>query len=443
MKLVLGGTHRPSLTFVVAACNFLVIRGNSSSKVGPIVNASPLFIPRPESTKLPGVTGEYRIQLDTVVKEYDGRTCWTQARGAAIPRPGQTPELLLTMQRLLLTGSDIYLPVNEIFSEDLGQSWSAPRERADALGRRPDPGSGEVAIGDLCPKWHAASGKVLAIGQTFRYRDERHPVLDAPKQIAYSSFDPVNRIWEPWATLAAPEGALSYQTGAGCAQRIDRPDGTILLPVYFKERGEKFSQVKVIRGRFDGRKLSWEAEGNVLSLNSERGLQEPSLTRFQGKYYLTIRHEHSAYVSASADGLNFGPLREWTRDAGGPLGSYNTQAHWVTRPDKLYLAYTRRGANNDHVFRHRAPLFMAEVDPENARVKMATERVLIPERGARYGNFGVCDVNADETWVVETEWMQRPPEEPIIPIENQWGAAGRVYASRILWETPNAAWDQH
>ena len=32
--------------------------------------------------------------------------------------------------------------------------------------------------------------------------------------------------------------------------------------------------------------------------------------------------------------------------------------------DKLFLIYTRRGLNNDHVFRHRAPLVMAEFDEE-------------------------------------------------------------------------------
>ena len=83
-------------------------------------------------------------------------------------------------------------------------------------------------------------------------------------------------------------------------------------------------------------------------------------------------------------------------------------------------------------------LFMAEVDPATLRVKRATERILLPDKGARYGNFGVCDVNAQETWVVDTEWMQRPPEEPIIPVDNRWGAAGRVYAARIIWDRPNA-----
>jgi hypothetical protein len=86
---------------------------------------------------------------------------------------------------------------------------------------------------------------------------------------------------------------------------------------------------------------------------------------------------------------------------------------------------------------------MAEVDVATLRVKRATERILIPQRGARYGNFGVCDVSPHETWVVETEWMQRPPEEPIIAVDNRWGASARVFVARILWSGPNRVWDQH
>ena len=30
----------------------------------------------------------------------------------------------------------------------------------------------------------------------------------------------------------------------------------------------------------------------------------------------------------------------------------------------IFLVYTRKGVGSDHVFRHRAPLFMAQVDPK-------------------------------------------------------------------------------
>ncbi len=85
--------------------------------------------------------------------------------------------------------------------------------------------------------------------------------------------------------------------------------------------------------------------------------------------------------------------KKWTFDDGKELGSYNTQQHWLTHDDGLFLVYTRRGAGNDHVMRHRAPLFIAQVDPLRLRVIRATERVLIPERGATLGNFGAAPIN--------------------------------------------------
>jgi hypothetical protein len=105
--------------------------------------------------------------------------------------------------------------------------------------------------------------------------------------------------------------------------------------------------------------------------------------------------------------------------------------------------YTRTGANNDHVFRHRAPIFIAQVDPQRLCVLRATERVLIPERGARLGNFGVTDVSENETWVTDAEWMQTWPPHYIIPPDNPYGADNSVYAARILWSKPNSDWNKH
>ena len=76
----------------------------------------------------------------------------------------------------------------------------------------------------------------------------------------------------------------------------------------------------------------------------------------------------------------FEKLKPWTFDDGTELGSYNTQQHWVSHSDGLYLVYTRRGANNDHVFRNRAPLFMAQVDPEKLQVIRSSEKNPCPRK---------------------------------------------------------------
>jgi hypothetical protein len=61
------------------------------------------------------------------------------------------------------------------------------------------------------------------------------------------------------------------------------------------------------------------------------------------------------------------------------------------------------------VFRHRAPLFVAEFDPERMCVIRATEQIAVPERGARLGNFGCQSYSEEEGLVFVSEWMQNDP----------------------------------
>ena len=104
----------------------------------------------------------------------------------------------------------------------------------------------------------------------------------------------------------------------------------------------------------------------------------------------------------------------------------------------MFLVYTRRGLNNDHVFRHRAPLMIAQVDPKRMCVIRSTERVLIPQRGARLGNFAVSNVGPNETWVSVSEWMQTAGNKPTdYRIPMKYGSDNSVYCARILWDTPN------
>jgi hypothetical protein len=239
-----------------------------------------------------------------------------------------------------------------------------------------------------------------------------------------------------------PDDAKFFNAGAGCVQRVDLPDGDILLPIYYGAKGQP-TRVTVLRCSFDGTQLRHVNHGNELAVDIARGIGEPSLTKFGSRYFLTIRHDNTGYVTTSTDGLNFGPLREWLWDDGTSLGNYNTQTHWVTHSDGLFLVYTRKGANNDHVFRHRAPLFIAQVDPKKFRVIRATERVLVPERGARLGNFGVTEVSEDETWVTVAEWMQSSSPDIVMKPDNKYGSDNSVYAARIRWQTPNKSWNQH
>jgi hypothetical protein len=115
------------------------------------------------------------------------------------------------------------------------------------------------------------------------------------------------------------------------------------------------------------------------------------------------------------------------------LGSYNTQQHWLGHAKGLFLVYTRRGANNDHVMRHRAPLFIGQVDPARLHVIRKTERVLVPERGAPLGNFGATTINENESWVTVSEFMWPAWNDKA----RAMGARGATFVARILWDEPN------
>ncbi len=380
---------------------------------------------------------DYTIQLDVVRSGYDGEHCWVHPRAGIVPQPGRPPTVVMTLQSLWLKGSDVFGPLNDLRTDDLGRTWSPLTEHAATLGQRPEADGATVGACDFWPQWHAASGKLLGLGHSVRYRNQA-VIHERPRETIFSVYDAGARTWSAWRPVAMPDEPRFYNAGAGSAQRVDLPDGTLLVPFYFKAKGETDYRTAVMQCAFDGTTVTVRAIGGELRQAGGRGLYEPSLVRLGDRFFLCMRNDRTAYVSSSRDGLNFTPPRAWSWDDGSDLGSYNTQQHWVTHGDALFLVYTRRGAGNDHVFRHRAPLFIAQVDPDRLVVMRATERILVPEHGARLGNFGVTQVSAHETWVTVAEWMQTNRPMLVIPPDNPWGAANRVFAARIRFDLPRA-----
>ncbi|QDT91259.1 sialidase family protein [Gimesia algae] len=370
----------------------------------------------------------YEVDLRVVTEGFDGKTCWVQARTGAIPQPGPFPAtVVLTMQKVLLSGSDVFYALNEMRTTD-GENWVGPIKH-ETLARRRLSDTQEIAVCDFTPGWHAKTKKLLGTGHTVRY--ENNKVMHVRKRsVAYSVYNEQDHTWSDWTTMSMPDEPRFESCGAGSAQRVDREDGSILLPVYFKKKGAKQYSTTVVLCDFDGEKLTYRKHGSEHTIPVKRGLYEPSITKHQDKFYLTMRNDEKGYVSVSDDGLNYSEPIVWKFDDGQELGNYNTQQHWVTHSDGLFLVYTRRGANNDHVFRHRAPLFMAEVDPQTLQVKRKTERIIVPEKGARMGNFAVVNVSPNETWVTVAEWMQP------VGIE-KYGSNNRIYTARIKWSRPS------
>jgi hypothetical protein len=376
----------------------------------------------------------YSLDLNVPTKLFDGKRCWCHPRAGIVPDAGQNgnPRVIMTMNNLDLEGSDVFYGMYGLYTDNLADDWTKPEELKSLAPRyeiiegveRP------VAVSDFWPKWHSKSKTLLGIGHTVVYTPDWRITNPRPRDTSYSVYDIKQGRWNDWQKLNMPDEDKFYNAGAGCVQRYDLDDGIILLPISFRPNG-KNSRVTVCKCSFDGEELKYLNHGTELEINDDsRGLGEPSLTKFNGEYFMTIRNDNRGFVTRSRDGLQFDKYQPWTFNDGSELGSYNTQQHWVTHNDALFLVYTRRGADNDHVFRNRAPLFMAQVDPEKLCVIRETEQILVPERGARLGNFGVTEISPHETWVSVAEWMQPHGVE-------KYGSDGSVFVARIEWNKPN------
>jgi hypothetical protein len=377
----------------------------------------------------------YRHQLQTVRSGYDRRFCWVQTRAGVIPPDTR----VMTTQQLRLSGSDIFYGIHDLRSDDRGLTWTGPTAQP-GLDRELLAHGIECCPCDGTPTWHAVTGRLLMTGHVALYRGNHlAPPEHYRRSTFYAVYDEPSRSWAKWRRLVTPDETRFFDAGSGCGQRVDLPGGDLLLPVYFRQRVDGGrSAAAVFRCGFDGEHMWVKAVGEPLTLDVARGLCEPSLVHYRGRYLMTLRNDVQGYVTASSDGLQYAPIRPWTFDDGSELGNYNTQQHWLAHSDALFLVYTRRDDHNTHVFRQRAPLYMAQVDAERLCVIRDTERVVVPERGARLGNFGIVDVSSAESWVVVSEWMQTTPPDPTdCRACEQYGSDNAILVARLLWDSPN------
>jgi hypothetical protein len=248
--------------------------------------------------------------------------------------------------RRILTRYDGVLIADSV---GLGKTWSAPKP-IPSLGRHVLADGVEEGYCDVVPEYHPQSGTVLAIGHNVYYEDgvltrpdtRRHPVYAVRR----------NGAWGETRVLAweDPRGSAMYT--CGCAQRVTLENGDIVIPVSFVPRGREDRGVGAVICAYDGEVVRIIASGNELCLPIERGLLEPSIVRFGGKFYMTIRAEDGCgYASVSDDGLHWEKQTPWRWDDGEPLTMSTTQQRWLPHSDALFLVYTRKAENNVNVMR--------------------------------------------------------------------------------------------
>ncbi len=356
------------------------------------------------------------IEIKKIDGTYDGKKCYVHPRAVAIDEKNW----ILTLQYLDVTGCDLFKPLCIMETTDRGKNWSDPMPDSAFFEEQLSDDIRRVAC-DASHLYHRKTGKAIVMGHYAYYTGNELSDVNR-KDSYYSIYTPDG--YNPVQILEAPQEADITGFHAGCIQAVEEDNGDILIPVYISRKDRFSYSVAVMKYGFDGKTLSLKDMGNELLCDIQRGFYEPSLCRFNGKYYLTIRNDEDAYCAVSDDGLNFYNVKKWTWDTGDVLPSYNTQQHWLICGRKLHLVYTRKAGNNDHVFRHRAPLFIAEVDTKTMSILRHTEKIAVPERGARLGNFGVTYVNENLSFITASEWMQPEGCE-------KYGSDNSIYITEI------------
>lgn len=356
---------------------------------------------------------------------------WFHPRGARLPEGN----VLMTCQDI--TGSDNFGQAHWSKTVDEGIHWSDPEPIA-AFQRKAVGNGFEEGVCDVVPEYHPASGKVLLMGHNVFYKEDKlfpgAPQGHRGRHSVYCVGDE-NGNWGKRHELEWDDPRTTESCMCGCAQRYTLENGDVLVPLYFGERGRTDRSVTTVRYSFDGERLTFQEAGRVLSLPINRGLLEPSITKWKDVYYLTIRAEDNhGYFCTSSDGLNWSDIRPWIFDDGQALQMSTTQQRWLTHSEGLFLVYTRKTDDNINVARWRAPLFVAQMDTKQKCLIRATEQVLLPMDGdgtapgdvvARMGNFHVTNVSPQESWITVGE--SRP--------NHHWH--GDTLLARVYWEMPN------
>ena len=371
---------------------------------------------------------EYNMYRDILLEGFDGKMCRISPKAFCTP----DGRLHIDYTMLLLTGSDVFHDRYVISSNDGGKSFSAP-QLFNGLPETNENGVRRVYA--LNAFYHEKTHANYALGRMTSYADDKGPILagkDTMRALT-GSFDAKTMRFTSCSVMIPP--GMEDMDNLTFMEPLEEEDGTVLIPAYGRPGSRKQHEVIVFRFAVEDGQLHFiERSVSIERPDLNRGLCEPRLAKLRGSYYLTIRSDEVGWFAKSTDGIHFTVPMEWRWDDGEMLTSRNTQQAWLQHPDGLFLVYTRETPHNKHIFRRRAPLFMARFDEDRDCLVKDTEVIVVPELGARLGNFTVTTVKDNEAWICVCEWMQTtPPDCTNSSRCVQYGANNRLWRTRIVW----------
>ncbi len=348
-------------------------------------------------------TPNIMIERRRLFSGFDGKLCKVDPK---LITDGRNGMLIWTM--LLLSGSDVFYDSCAAVSADGCKTFSEPIKL-----NLPDSFEDGIRYHNTITNIYYSHhyDKWIFFGTQHQYSNDKLPRMRDGISLTssfYGFIDPehgdisqLHGLHFPFETICVvPHGQI-----------MEDGNGSLLLSFYYKTEECPYGSILTARCVLSEEALQITEIGAPISgkeyfAPDMRGLGEPSVAKLSSKYYLTIRNDRRGYWAKSEDGLHFSEPKPWCFDDGSEIGSYNTMQRWVRFQDALYLIYTRRDRLNGHVFRHRAPLYMTRFDPDRGCLIRDEEIILVPELGARLGNFSVTDLSPTEAVLTVAEWMQ-------------------------------------
>lgn len=351
---------------------------------------------------------------------YDRVRCWANPVALSCGE-----EVFVLCQKLTIKAIDCFSDVSLFRSSDSGNSWGKP-ELFPRLADIPLPDG--KRFGFLVSAMRLMDDNtILVLATRHCYNADNTLDKETPRQVVYFYLHPESGNTTQLRKLELPAPPEDHTLAVNT--QFEFKENRCLLPYSIWQNSTKrFSAaIAEIRREPDGTLTVTDAS-EPLTTEDARGFLEPSLACFDGKYYLTLRNDLSGYITSSGSWKEF-PVPEKLKWCDGSwLGNCNTMTRLLALGGKLYLVYTRQGLNNDHVFRNRAPLLIAELDTSANAVKPETEQVAVPEHGARLGNFTAVASGENSAYISVAEWMQTlEPDWHECRKCEQYGADNRIW----------------
>ena len=267
-------------------------------------------------------TPPFAYLRDVPTRMYDGKRCWCHPRAGIVPLAVAIglPRVVMTMNTLDVDGSDVFKGMHGLRTDDLGRTWTDPREidksgsaLRDNRRRKTSRRRQRLLARVACCVEHAAGD-----GTHGRLHDRLEGAPRRPRHTAYAATMPNEASGRPGRSSKCPTRSGSTTPEPVARSGSTKPMARFCWPIYLSPPGTN-SRVTVVRVLVRWKEhwlhsRAWQRAGH------RRQDARPSRTVADALRGRVLPHccatTTAGYVTASRDGLHFDPLITWTFDDG-------------------------------------------------------------------------------------------------------------------------------